>query len=66
LSNCHCPDFYRITIYNGVDAADVTFLPDGSIDPSTLNKTDVIYEVEGYLKHGNGLQLHSPTGYDTK
>jgi len=64
-ANCDCPDFYRITIYDGVNAADVTFLPDGSIDPTTLNKTDVIYEVDGYLKNGNGLQLHSLTGFDT-
>ena len=45
---------------------DVGFNPDGSIDESTLNTTDVIYEFEAYLEHGNGLQLHYPTGYDTK
>jgi len=48
-----------------VDAADVTFLRDGSIDPTTLNRTDVIYEFEAYLKAGNGLQLHSRTGFET-
>ena len=46
--NCDCPDFDRITIYDGVNAADVTSRPDGSIDPSTLQKADVIYEVEKY------------------
>jgi hypothetical protein len=65
LANCDCPDFYRITIYDGVNAAEVTFLPDGNIDPNSLNRTDVIYEVEGYLGlGGNGLQLHEPTGHD--
>ena len=64
-SNCDCDDFYRITIYNGVDASIVTWLEDGSIDPLSLNTTDVLYEVEGYLgKGGNGLQLHDLTGFD--
>lgn len=65
LGNCDCPDFYRITIYDGVDAATVTYLEDGSIDPASLNTTDVIYESFGYVDGGN-LQLHPPTGFDTK
>jgi len=44
---CSCPDFYRITIYEGV------------LDPATPNKTDIIYEVYGYLTGGN-LQIHPP------
>jgi cysteine-rich repeat protein len=63
LANCGCSDFYRITIYDGVPAADVTKNADGSIDPSELNTTDVIYEVFGYIDGGN-LQLHRPTGFD--
>jgi hypothetical protein len=65
LVNCDCPDFYRITIYDGVNAANVLKNPDGSIDPTSLNQTDVIYEVFGYIDGGN-LQLHPPTGFDTK
>jgi hypothetical protein len=64
LGECSCSDFYRITIYDGVDAADVDKNPDGSIDPSELNRTDVIYEVWGYIDGGN-LQLHRPTGFDS-
>jgi hypothetical protein len=63
LANCGCSDFYRITIYDGVNAADVTKNADGSIDPSELNTTDVIYEVFGYIDGGN-LQLHRLTGFD--
>lgn len=63
LANCDCPDFYRITIYDGVNAADVVFNPDGTIDPSSLNKTKVIYQVKGYINGGN-LQIHPPTGFD--
>jgi len=63
-ANCDCPDFYRITIYDGVNAADVVWL-DGQIVPSSLNQSDVIYEVEGYLGlGGNGIQLHHLTGRD--
>jgi len=65
LADCDCPDFYRITIYDGVNAADVVKLPDGSIDPNSLNRTDVIYEVFGYIDGGN-LQIHPPTGFDLK
>lgn len=65
LANCDCPDFYRITIYDGVDAANVVRNPDGSIDTSSLNKTDVIYQVKGYINGGN-LQIHPPTGFDLK
>jgi hypothetical protein len=59
VANCGCPDFYRITIYAGV-------YPE--FDPVTgkitnLNKTDVIYDVYGYLTGGN-LQIHPPTGFD--
>lgn len=63
LANCGCSDFYRITIYDGVDAADVTKNADGSIAKSELNTTDVIYEVFGYIEGGN-LQLHHLTGFD--
>ena len=63
LGNCDCPDFYRITIYDGVDAADVVWLPDGSIDPTLLREQAVIYEFYGYIDGGN-LQLHHLTGYD--
>lgn len=66
-ANCDCPDFYRITIYDGINAADVVWDENGNIVPSSLNQTDVIYEVEGYLgRGGNGLQLHSLTGFDRK
>lgn len=65
LANCDCPDFYRIRIYNGVRAADVIWTSDGKIDPSSLNRTDVIYEVYGYIKGGN-IQIHKLTGFDTK
>jgi hypothetical protein len=65
LANCGCSDFYRITIYDGVNAADVVKNPDGSIDPIQLNRTDVIYEVQGYLDGGN-LQIHRLTGFDQK
>jgi hypothetical protein len=63
LANCDCPDFYRITIYDGVDAADVVWLPDGSIDPTLLRQQEVIYEFYGYIDGGN-LQIHRLTGYD--
>jgi len=72
LANCDCPDFYRITIYDGVDAADVVWLPDGSIDlTSVLIDKDtglpkeVIYEFYGFIDGGN-LQIHHPTGFDLK
>ncbi len=63
LANCDCPDFYRITIYKGVLSTEVTYLPDGRIDPASLNMTDVIYEAFGYIDGGN-LQIHPPTGKD--
>ena len=56
-------DFYRITIYDGVDATTVTRNDDGSIDKANMNTTDVIYQVWGYIDGGN-LQLHHPTGFD--
>ena len=65
LANCDCPDYYRITIYDGVDAADVVRDADGNIDPSSLDTTTVLYEVYGYIDGGN-LQIHPPTGFDTK
>jgi len=64
LADCDCPDFYRITIYKGVLSTEVTKLPDGRIDPASMNKTDVIYHTFGYIDGGN-LQLHPPTGFDT-
>ena len=63
LADCDCPDFYRITIYDGVNASDVVWLPDGSIDPTNLRSKPVIYEFYGYIDGGN-LQIHRPTGYD--
>jgi hypothetical protein len=65
LADCDCPDFYRMKIYNGVDAADVTLDEDGNIELSSLKTApeDVIYEVHGYLDGGN-LQIHDVTGYD--
>lgn len=47
--NCDCPDFYRITIYQGVRTGE------------PVNTTDRIYEVYGYIKGGN-LQIHPPIG----
>jgi len=61
---CDCSDFYRITIYDGVNAADVEWLADGSIDPESMNREDVIYQVWGYLNGGN-IQIHHLTGFDT-
>lgn len=63
LGNCDCPDFYRITIYKGVLSNEVTFLPNGKIDPNSLDRTTVIYESFGYIDGGN-LQIHPPTGFD--
>jgi len=65
LGDCSCSDFYRITIYDGVDATTVPRNPDGSIDKASMNTEDVIYEVWGYINGGN-LQLHHPTGFDLK
>ena len=65
LANCDCPDFYRITIYKGVLSTEVSYLDDGRINPETLNKSTVIYESYGYIDGGN-LQIHPPTGFDTK
>lgn len=62
---CECSDFYRITIYDGVNAEDIVKNPDGSIDPGQLNRTDVIYEVWGPIDGGN-YQIHGPTGFDRK
>ena len=45
---CDCPDFYRLSIFEG-------FLP--GVEP--IDKTNVIYEVFGYINGGN-LQLHPP------
>jgi hypothetical protein len=63
LGNCDCPDFYRITIYKGVLSTEVTYLPDGRIDPLSLNRTNIIYQSFGYIDGGN-LQIHPPTGFD--
>jgi len=52
--SCGCADFYRIRIYQAFDP---------QTDPP--NKTDVIYEVSGYIDGGN-LQIHPPTGFDLK
>ncbi len=63
FGECDCEDFYRITIYDGVDAADVVFDADGNIDLDSLDRTTVIYEAFGYIDGGN-LQLHPLTGFD--
>jgi hypothetical protein len=47
VADCDCPDFYSITIYEGVAAG------------SPPNQTDVIYTVYGYVRGGN-LQIHPP------
>ncbi len=47
VADCDCPDFYRITIYEGVPAGQT---PTASV---------VIYEVYGYITGGN-LQIHPP------
>jgi hypothetical protein len=65
LANCDCPDFYRITIYNGVSADNVNWLWDGSIDTVPLRAQEVIYEFYGYIDGGN-LQIHKPTGFDSQ
>jgi hypothetical protein len=63
LGNCDCPDFYRITIYKGVLSTEVKYLPNGRIDPTSLNRTNIIYQSFGYIDGGN-LQIHPPTGFD--
>jgi hypothetical protein len=47
VADCECPDFYSITIYEGVPAG------------GEPNRTDVIYNVYGYVRGGN-LQIHPP------
>lgn len=56
LADCTCPDYYRITIYDGVSPE--------TLATSGPNKVDVIYEVYGYIDGGN-LQIHPLTGYDS-
>jgi hypothetical protein len=46
-----------------VNAADVVRLPNGDIDPTSLDQTNVIYEAFGYIDGGN-LQIHPLTGHD--
>jgi hypothetical protein len=58
-ANCDCADFYRIKIYAGVIPDPIT----GEI--TNINKSNVIYQVWGYLDGGN-LQIHPPTGFDMK
>lgn len=55
LGNCACPDFYRITIYDGVSGE--------TLRTTGPNKTVVIYQAYGYIDGGN-LQIHPLTGYD--
>ncbi len=60
-ANCDCADFYRIRIFAGVLPI---FNPiTGEI--TNLDKSNVIYEVSGYIDGGN-LQIHPPTGFDLK
>jgi len=63
LADCVCPDFYRITIYNGVNYDEVVWLGDGIIDPTNLRAQEVLYEFYGYIDGGN-LQIHNLTGGD--
>ncbi len=66
-ANCDCPDFYRISILDGVDTNSVPKDADGRVTDAgilLLKSQPVIYEVKGYLKAGNGLQLHKVTGFD--
>ncbi len=60
IADCGCADFYRITIYQGFDP----MLVDGEVTGS-INKSDKIYEVWGYLDGGN-FQIHPLTGFDLK
>ena len=64
LANCDCPDFYRITIHNGIYAENVTKDAMGNINElETLKAQPVMYDFYGYINGGN-LQIHSLTGFD--
>ena len=63
-ADCDCPDFYRITIYDGLYKDDLPLLSNGHIDLDAM-PTTVIYQVWGYIDGGN-LQIHPPTGFDLK
>lgn len=68
IADCGCADFYRITIYKGVQPAvdaDGKVILDANGDVPGLNKTDKIYEVYGYINGGN-FQIHPLTGFDLK
>lgn len=68
LADCGCKDFYRITIYKGVQPAvdgDGKVVLDANGDIPNINKTDKIYEVYGYINGGN-FQIHPLTGFDLK
>jgi len=68
IADCGCADFYRITIYQGVQPAldangDVILDPTGDIPG--IDKEHKIYEVFGYINGGN-FQIHPLTGFDLK
>ena len=68
IADCGCADFYRITIYKGVQPAvdaDGKVILDANGDVEGLNKTDKIYEVYGYIDGGN-FQIHPLTGFDLR
>lgn len=62
-ANCDCADFYHIRIYKGffpvLDASN------NIVNQGDINKTDLIYEVWGYIDGGN-FQIHPQTGFDMK
>ena len=60
-ADCGCADFYRIRIFEGVIPA---FDP-GTGEVTNADKTNIIYEVSGYINGGN-FQIHPPTGFDLK
>jgi hypothetical protein len=60
-ADCGCADFYRIRIFEGV----IPVFDQVTGEITNMNKTDIIYEVYGYIDGGN-LQIHPPTGFDMK
>lgn len=66
VADCGCADFYRITIYKGVQPAvdaNGDVILDANGDIPGIDKEHKIYEVYGYIDGGN-FQIHPPTGFD--